>query len=421
MQEAFLHYIWKYKRFNLLNLITESGQSLKILSSGQHNHDSGPDFFNAKIVIGNQIWAGNIEIHVKSSDWFKHNHQFDAAYENVILHVVWDNDVDVARSNGTLIETLKLQDYVDNQFHSQYKGLMASQSWINCEKDFHQVDSFVLENWLERLYIERLGQKSRLYQALLDQYHNNWEQVLFISLFRSFGLKINADAFESCARSIDFSVVQKIRVDSKDLESLFFGQLGLLDQDINDKYYIKLKERYDYITHKFKITRTGVLPLKWSRLRPSNFPTIRIAQFCQLLSSNKALFPVIMSCRAIDDFYDIFDVSTSSYWQNHYSFGTLSKSYAKRLTPAFVHLLIINTINPIKFMYYKSTGQLGSNDMLSILVEIPFEKNSITSRFKKLKTVPNNAISSQGLLQLKGQYCDKNACLSCAVAHYLLL
>jgi len=421
MQEVFLHYIWKYKRFNLLNLVTESGQSLKILSSGQHNHDSGPDFFNAKIIIGDQVWAGNIEIHVKSSDWYKHNHQFDAAYENVILHVVWDNDTDVKRSNGALIETVQLQNFVDSQLLMQYKGLMTSRSWINCEKDFKEVDSFVLENWLERLYIERLDQKSRLLETFLDQYHNNWEHVLFISLFRSFGLRVNADAFESCARSIDFSVVQKIRRDSEDLESLFFGQLGILDQTISDSYLLELKERYDYLSHKFKISKSGVLPLKWSRLRPGNFPTIRIAQFCKLLSSNKRLFSTIMNCRTIEDFYKIFDLSTSSYWQNHYNFGTLSKSSAKRLTPAFVHLLIINAINPVKFMYYKSIGQLSSNDMLSILDQIPFEKNNITSRFMKLKTVRNNAISSQGLLQLKTQYCDKNACLSCAVAHHLML
>ncbi|WP_115461640.1 DUF2851 family protein [Winogradskyella aurantiaca] len=421
MQEEFLHYIWKYKRFNQLNLVTESGQSLNILSPGQHNHDSGPDFFNAKIIIGDQVWAGNIEIHVKSSDWFKHNHQFDLAYDSVILHVVWDNDADVKRNNGALIETVQLKNNVDNQLLTQYKGLMNSRSWINCEKDFKEVDSFVLENWLERLYIERVDQKSRSLDKLLNQNQNNWEHVLFISLFRSFGLKINADAFESCARSIDFSVIQKTRSDPKDLESLFFGQFGLLDQNVKDTYFLELKERYNYLSHKFKILRTGVIPLKWSRLRPGNFPTIRIAQFSQVLSKKSNLFSILMSSKILEDFYTVFDVSTSSYWDNHYNFGTASNASNKRLTPEFVNLLIINAISPIKFLYFKSIGQLNFNDVLSILAEIPFERNSVTSRFKKLKPLPENAISSQGLLQLKGQYCDNNACLSCAIAHHLIL
>lgn len=421
MQEDFLHYLWKYKKFETTNLQTTNGEVVSIKSFGTHNNNAGPDFFNAQITIGNQLWAGNVEIHIKSSDWFVHNHEVDTNYDNVILHVVWQHDTDVFRKDNSAIPTLVLKDYVHLSALNHYKKLFQSNTtWINCENDINQISDFVINNWLERLFFERLEQKSNVINTVLNQTKNNWEAVLFKLLAKNFGLKINRDAFLSVANSFDFSVVMKQQNSLQNLEALFLGQAGLLETDVEDVYFLKLQKDYQFLTQKFRLKNTNVLPMQFFRLRPPNFPTIRWSQLANLYAQHKNLFSKIINCKTKEDIYNIFKVSTSEYWNTHYTFGKVSKKVTKKISTSFVDLLIINTIVPLKFCFAKQQGKDVNEELIQLLSQVSAEKNSIIDKFKILKIKAISALQSQALLQLKNEYCSKNKCLHCAVGNTLL-
>lgn len=420
MKEDFLQFIWKYKRFQNLNLKTTRGNDISIINFGQVNFNSGPDIFNAKIQIGDQIWAGNVEFHIKSSDWYVHKHDIDLAYENVILHVVWHFNTEITRKDGTTIDTLELSKFVDPNLVENYHELINSKTWINCEKDFSKIDNFIFHNWIERLYVERLEQKSEPISLMLGRFNNDWEQILFIMLFRSFGLKVNGDAFESIAKSIDYNVVRKTRYSALDLEALFFGQAKLLEKEISDPYYLELKGRYDYLKHKFKLNTTGIISVKYFRLRPSNFPTIRLAQLAGLYFSTDKLFSKVINLDKVEDIYNLFRFETSQFWTTHYNFSNTSIIKSTYLSKSFINLIIINAIIPLKYMYLKSLGKFNEEILFNMIEKIPLENNRIIRSFQKLKPLPKNSLISQGLLQLKTNYCDKNNCMSCAIGNSLL-
>ncbi|WP_411893760.1 DUF2851 family protein [Winogradskyella sp. A2] len=421
MQEEFLHYIWKHKAFTSTHCNTAQGESIYIKKLGQHNYNSGPDFFNAQITIADQLWAGNVEIHIKSSDWYVHNHERDKAYDNVILHVVWDHDAEIFRKDNSVIPTLELRHYVDETLLNNYKDLIKSKSWINCEKDFNEVNDFILDNWLERLYFERLQGKSSTIQELLKQSHNDWESVLFKLLLKNFGLKVNGEPMLSLANSIDYSVIRKVRYNCLDIEALLFGQAGLLDVDSEDSYLHDLKQRYIFLRQKFQLSNKGVLPLQFFRLRPLNFPTIRISQAVNLYFKEDSLFSKLIALRTKEEIYDLFDVSTTEYWKSHYTFFKKSKPTKKTLTKSFIDLLIINTIIPLKFAYANSNGKFIEEELLELIKSIKLERNSIVDKFFTLKKFDKDACNSQALLQLKQEYCDKNKCLECAIGNSLII
>ncbi len=421
MQEDFLHFIWKHKKFKVINLKTEIGEDVSILSVGQHNLNSGPDFFNAKLKIGKQLWAGNVEIHIKSSDWFLHNHEQDKAYDNVILHVVWEHDTDVFRKDNTVIPTLKIQNYLPSELLNNYEKLFTKQNkWINCENDFESTENFLLSNWLERLYFERLERKSKTIETLLHESKNDWEAVLFKMLAKNFGLKVNGESFLSLAQSIDFSIVRKTLSNQQTLEALLFGQSGLLNDDYQNSYYINLVKEYEFLKQKFGINNIQVLPLQFFRLRPPNFPTIRLSQFASLYNKYQNLFSRIIEINTLDGFYELFKVSTSEFWNTHYTFQKESKFSTKTLSKSFIDLLIINTILPIKFCYAKQKGEEIDTVIIDISSQIKSEKNSIIEAFNNLKKVSKSSLESQALIQLKTEYCDKNKCLKCAIGNSLI-
>ncbi|TCK66822.1 uncharacterized protein DUF2851 [Winogradskyella wandonensis] len=420
MQEDFLHFVWKYKRFQSADLKTVEGLPVHIIHLGQHNHNAGPDFFNAQLIIDNQKWAGNVEIHLKSSDWYVHNHEKDSAYDNVILHVVWEHDTDIYRKDNSVIPTLELQQYIKAELLNNYKNLLSSKSWINCEKDFHNVDDFILNNWIERLYFERLEQKSKSINALLSASKNNWEAVLFKMLCKNFGLKVNGQAFLSLANSVEFSVVRKTKHSFEDLEALFFGQCNLLNDDIQDGYFLDLKKRYVYLKQKFNLANQGVLPLQFFRLRPPNFPTIRLSQLAQVYNKEDNLFSKLMNLETVDDYYEFFNICTSAFWETHYTFSKTSKRIKKNLSKSFIDLLLINTILPLKFSYAKSLGKDEEKKILDLITSIAIEKNSVVDKFLDLKALKTTAMTSQGLIQLKNNYCNKNKCLQCAIGNQLI-
>jgi hypothetical protein len=421
MKEDFLHYIWKHKKFKNTNLKTTNGELVEILNLGQHNHNTGPDFFNAQVQIAEQLWAGNLEIHIKSSDWYIHNHETDSNYDNVILHVVWEHDIEIFRKDNSEIPTLELKHYVNEDLIQNYQKLMQSQSWINCETDFASVDDFLLYNWLERLYVERLERKSNSIQLLLQNSNNDWEAVLYKMMTKNFGLKVNGESFFSLSNSFEFSILRKLQKDVTNIEALFFGQADLLSEDNLDTYYLDLQKRYSFLKQKFGLNNQGVMPLQFFRLRPPNFPTIRLSQLASLYSKQSSLFSKVIDYHTKEDFYKLFKIETSLFWETHYTFSKVSKPSKKKLTKAFIDLVIINTIIPIKFSYAKANGKQIETVVFDLIKSLKLESNRITSAFLKLKPIEKNALTSQSLIQLKTEYCSKNKCLQCAVGSSLIV
>lgn len=423
MNEDFIQYLWKHKKFRLTDLKTTNQEEIVLLHVGYHNTDnSGPDFFNSQMIIDNQKWAGNVEIHTKASDWYIHNHENNEAYDNVILHVVWDDDIEIYRKDNSLIPTLQIKKYVDENLLARYTTFFENdlKKWIECENQLPDVSEFVLANWQERLYIERLEQKSDLIKNLLKNSSNDWEAVLYKLLSKNFGLKINSDSFLSLAESVNFSIIRKCNDNVTALESLFFGQSGMLKNDFEEEYPKILKEQYAFLKNKFKLENQGVVPFLFFRLRPSNFPTIRLAQFAGLYAKNKKLFTEIIKCNTLEDFYRIFKIETSPYWDNHYTFHKESSIRKKSLSKSFINLILINTIIPIKFHYAKTLGKDVNDEILSLLSLLPPEKNQILEKFSNLNVVIKDALQAQAMIQLKNNYCNQKACLKCAVGNYLL-
>ncbi|MFH6604799.1 DUF2851 family protein [Maribacter algicola] len=423
MREDLLHFIWKYKKIQLEQLATSKKEPVIIEDVGSHNLHSGPDFFNAKISIAGQLWAGNVEIHLKSSDWYAHNHEQDPHYNNVILHVVWEDDAEVYRSDNTEIPTLELQHYIPPKLLTTYQNLLdkRSYSFVNCEKNIAQIDGFIIDSWLERLYFERLERKSIWVEHLLKKSKNDWESVLFSMLLKNFGSKINAEAFMSLAQSLDFSIVRKIQNDILQLESVFFGMSHLLDDEkIVDEYCLELGKEFKYLSNKFDLQANNVQRPNFFKLRPSNFPTIRLSQLAQLYTMYQGLFMKIMEAPRLEDLYSIFEISASSYWNTHYTFGRESKKSTKRLTRNFIDLLIINTILPLKFCYARHVGKDSNDEIIAIITAIKKEENAITRNFTKHGISVKNGKDGQALIELYNEYCVQNKCLQCAVGNSLL-
>jgi len=420
MKEDFLHYLWKFKKFETLNLRTTQNESVTIIKTGDYLELSGPDFFNAQIVIGDQKWAGNIEIHIKSSDWYVHHHEKDIAYENVILHVVWEHDAEIFRENNIEIPVLVLKDYVSSDIIASYKSLLAPKSWIFCEKEISKIDDFVFKNWKERLFFERLERKSKFIYDLLEETNQDWEAVLFCLLAKNFGLNTNGNSFLQIAKAIPFSVIRKESFEVENLEALLLGTAGLLDKDGEDVYFTDLKLRYFYLLHKYQFEKGHIDFVQFFKLRPDNFPTIRLSQLANLYSKHQNLFSKLINLKAVKDVYDLLGVSASLYWQNHYQFDKESPRKAKYLSKAFLDLVIINTIIPLQFAYFTTMGETISEDLIEFMNEVAPENNAIISKFNSFGIVSKNAFETQTLLELKNEYCNKKACLKCALGMELL-
>jgi hypothetical protein len=422
MKEEFLHYIWKYKKFAFAKAKTTSNLSISLISVGMHNHLAGPDFFNAQLYVDDQLWAGNVEIHFKSSDWYAHGHETDPAYNTVILHVVWEHDIDIYRSDNEVIPTLEIKKYVSLDTLTNYKSLFAHQQekWINCEAALNDVPTAIIAHWLERLYIERLEQKTEIIQSLLVQTHYDWEAVLFCMLARNFGTKINGLAFHSLAEAIDFGVVRKCARVPFQLEALFFGMGGLLSENSTDSYVLQLYGEFEFLKRKFSLENMGVLPIQFFKLRPDNFPTIRLSQLAQLYHKHSDLFQKLMKATNLKMCYELLQVAASPYWDTRFSFGTSQKKRPKRLTNNFMDLLLINSVIPLKFAYDQHQGKEQSVLILSLISAIKAERNIIIQKYNALGLPSNNALETQALLSLKANYCETHQCLQCGIGNWLI-
>lgn len=420
MKEDFLHHLWLHKKFAVTHLKTTSGESIQILNSGQLLQLAGPDFFNAQIIIGNQKWAGNIEIHLKSSDWYVHHHEKDSAYDSVILHVVWEHDTAIFRKDNSEIPTLALQKYVSNEIVQGYQSLLQHKRWINCEKDIAATPDFIFSQWLTRLYVERMERKAVEMETLLRASNNDWEAVLFWLLAKNFGLNTNGVQFLAMARSMPFVVLRKEALSLQAIESLFFGQANMLATAFQDEYAKCLQKEFVYLQHKYRLEENRFTAVSFFKHRPDNFPTIRLAQLAALYHKESNLFSKLMHAKNTEAMYDLLSVSVSDYWTTHYTFDRISPKKRKTLSRSFLNLVLINTVLPIKYAYEKSRLKENEDMLFHFMEALPPEKNAIIEGFEGLGVSVTSAFESQALLQLKKEYCEAKKCLQCAVGNHIL-
>ena len=422
MKEDSLHYIWKYKLFNTANLTTHNGIAITVLNFGLHNTDAGSDFFNGKVKIGATTWAGNIELHINSSDWIKHKHQDDKAYDNVVLHVVYNNDKDILDKEGNVIPTLELKDLIDLQIIKKYEQLvLLPDSGIPCGKQIKTVDEFTINSWLNRLAIERLERKSAEIEGMLKLNKNNWEETFYQYMFKYFGLKVNALPFELLAQNSPLKIIEKHHTISS-IEALLYGQAGYLESDIEDEYYVKLKKEYQFLKAKFELVSLDKTIWKMLRLRPGNFPTIRISQLANLLSIKTRLFSKVLAAETVVELQNLFNAKTSDYWKTHYQFNeTVENDTEKKLGIATINSIIINVIVPFTFVYGKAKQNEKLVDKsLNLLESIKAENNIIIKNWKALGVKSSNAMQTQSLIELKNNYCSQKKCLNCSIGNKIL-
>jgi len=422
LKEDFLHYIWKYKLFNTSNLLTHNNEKIELISFGIHNTDAGPDFFNGKIKIGETTWAGNIEIHINSSDWIKHKHQIDKAFDNVILHVVYNNDLVINDNEGNEIPTLELKGLINQELITKHNNLVClSGSEIPCGEQIRTVDEFTINSWINRLAIERLERKSEEIQETLKQNKNNWEETFYQYLFKYFGLKVNALPFEQLAKNTPLKTIEKHN-DLFSIEALLYGQAGYLEEEMDDEYFKRLKKEYHFLRSKFDLNPLDKSLWKLLRLRPSNFPTIRISQLAHLLNKHTRLFAQIIEIESIKDMQQLFHIEASEYWRSHYQFGLEVKDEkSRKIGINTMNNILINVIVPFTFVYGKAKQNEDLvNKSLILLENIKAESNSIIKNWTDLGVKSTNAMQTQSLIELKNNYCSQKKCLNCSIGNKLL-
>ncbi len=420
MSEEFLHYIWKYSLFNKNHLVADTGDKIEILKPGEQNTDAGPDFINATAKINNTIWAGNVEIHINSSDWSKHNHVNNRSYDNVILHAVLNNDQTIKRTNGEIIPTLELK--FETSLYNNYSRLISNEQWIPCQDEIQNVDEFFIDYWLNVLLADRLESKTRNIADTLKLTRNNWEETFYIYLAKSYGFKLNSLPFELLAKSLPFKYLSRHKNSLFQIEALLFGQAGFLsDNFLFDNYYEKLRTEYNYLRIKFKLRPLDKHIWKFLRLRPVNFPTVRIAQFAAMIYNYSGMFSKIINCKTIEELKQYFYIDPSEYWDNHFIFGKESKIKNKKPGDTSFYIIFINTIVPFLFIYGKINNiESLKEKAIDFLTKIPAERNNIIRKWEKLGINVKSAFYSQALLQLKNEYCNKKFCLNCQIGNKII-
>jgi hypothetical protein len=416
MTERLLQFIWQFQYFNQGELATLQGENLQIIFPGQYNRNQGPDFLQAKIRIGNTTWAGNVELHLKTSEWEKHNHHLDGNYNNVILHVVWEHDM----SDQNSMPVLELKERVSKFLLQRYDDLMKAMNFVPCEKSIHLARDITWKSWKERLLAERLIKKSKLVEKYLQQSNYHWEEVFWWLLARNFGIKVNADAFEEMARSVPLAILAKHKNQIHQLESILFGQSNLLNKNFSDDYPKMLKKEYEFYKVKYDL-KPITSAVFFLRMRPGNFPTIRLAQLAMLIFGSAHLFSKVKEATSVNEIKRWFDITANDYWHYHYRFDDSSPFRKKKLGASMTDNVMINTIVPMLFAYGNyHNEERCKHKALRWLEEISAENNTISKGFQKLGIENKNAFDSQALLELKNEYCDRKKCLDCSVGNAIL-
>jgi len=402
VKEAYVHHIWYFRLYDDDSLRSQEGEAIEVIDTGEPNHNAGPDFFNAKIKVGETVWAGNVEIHIRSSDWQRHKHDLDRAYDNVVLHVVWDADEDFLVQNGIRIPVLAINELTPDPL-SEHCMLLSQQNIpVSIEDLLGSLKHDHLSQWLDRLLIDRLEEKRTGIQKLLKDNQNDWEETAYHVLLQSFGLKVNKQPFEMLARALPAKILRKHRDNPMQLEALLFGQSGILNSLHKDHYPQKLWKEYSFLKTKYALEALDSHIWKFGRLRPRNFPTIRLAQFAQLIYQHPNLFSMIKECKTVEDCRAIFEaISLESYWQEHFLFDKSSDRVVKKLGAQSQLIITINAIVNLLYTYGKEHNQIEFVlKAFAILKEIPSENNSVTRRYRSLGIEAENAAQGQALLQL---------------------
>lgn len=421
MKEELLHYLWRTKRFDFSDLKTTQGEPIQLFQVGDYNTHAGPDFLNARIRIGDTTWAGNVEMHLCASEWLRHGHTSDKAYDNVILHVVLEEDVPITRPNGERIPCLEMKMLIEPKLATKYLELLHSESWIPCQAQFAQVSEMTRTLWLERLLVERLEQKTAIIADALQQNQYNWEETFYQLLARNFGMQVNTEPYELLAKSTPLLLLAKHKNSLMQIEALLFGQAGLLEEDFEDAYPNQLKNEYAFLRKKYGLTPIRGESWKFGRLRPASFPTVRIAQFATLIFQSSHLFSKMLVATNVEEIENMLELKLSNYWLTHYKFDKISKKNVKKLGKNSIYLIVINTIAPFLFLYGKWKQEDHFQDRaFALLEQVPAEENQVIEHWKSLGVAPASAYQTQALLQLKKHYCDAKRCLNCAIGNAIL-
>lgn len=420
MNEQLFQFIWQYSLYTSVNLFSAEGEKIIVQYSGQYNNDSGPDFSEAKIKIGDTLWVGNVELHLKTSDWFKHGHQKNKAYDNIILHVVLEHDLPF--DSQQKIPILELKNHIPKHIVLNYEALQYTVRPIPCAAYLNQVNELTKSSWLARLLVERWEMKFAEWNELLRQNAHDWRLLLYWRLAANFGFKTNATPFLALAQSIPVNILGRHHQNLFQIEALLFGQAGMLAQDFKEEYPFRLKQEYEYLAKKYKLKPISAHLWKFMRMRPANFPTIRIAQFASLIHHSLHLFTQIISSSSLNDLKQLFEVTASDYWDNHFRFDEQQNtSIAKNLGEESIQNIIINTIAPLRYLYSSHSG-IGNHceTSMNLLEQLAPEKNKIIAEWEKLQWSPESAAQSQALIQLFNHYCSAKKCLSCSIGHSII-
>ncbi len=421
MTEDLLHFIWKFKLLRPIPLCTTDNLPVRIIHPGEHNTHSGPDFSNGRLRIGDTEWAGNIEIHRLASEWNRHNHQCDTAYDNVILHVVLTHDKDVFNSRNQPVPCLELKNYLEPGILERYEALYKNRQEIPCGSGFSQCKETVRASWLERILIERLEGKTAFIKELFEFTGKNWEETFYLLLCKSFGFKINSEPFLQLGRRTPLNLLLRYADNPLQLESLLFGQAGLLEAEFEEAWPNALKKEYAFLKHKHSLEPMSAVQWKFLRLRPGNFPTIRIAQLAAFIREHSQAFRDIIAGNTIEEIRDLFRVEASDWWKNHYTFKELSPGGVKKPGSDSIDSMVINTVLPLLFFYGKERDdEKHCEKALDWYSSLAPENNHITRHYEELGFTCQNAAHSQSLLELHAGYCKKRKCLSCGIGMALL-
>lgn len=427
--EELLHYVWKHRMLPLEPLHTVDGQEVEVIDPGLHNANAGPDFFNAKVKIGGTLWVGNVEIHDKASDWYVHGHDKDTAYDNVILHVVGETGAETLTHAGTKVPQLVLG--IPPTLAAHYNELKTTDKFPPCYRIIPSLPLLTVHSWMSALQTERLENKTEAIRKRAADCGESWEDAYFITLARSYGFAVNGEACEAWARTVPMRSVDHVRDSLFEIEAFFLGQAGLLDPEqmpqrhreeaVSDSYFQKLRSEYLYLAHKYSLSPIAYTNWRFLRLRPQNFPYIRIAQLASLCFNRKTSLAALTDCTTLKEVKELYSATVSPYWETHYTFGPKSRRSSKKLSEASLNVVVINTAVPMLFAY----GRHRQDDRLcdrafDFLEQLQAEDNHIVRMWKECGLQVDNAGDSQALIELKNCYCDHRDCLRCRFGYEYL-
>jgi hypothetical protein len=423
MHESFLHYLWQMQYFDKRDLVTTSGEKVEIFSQGFLNTNAGPDFSNARIKIGAIGWVGTVEIHVNSSQWFEHHHERDRAYDNVILHLVWKHDREILRCDKTILPTLEIRSRVDPSLIRTYQQLISSSFSIPCKKSLSAVSDITRFSMFDKALLQRIERKASDVIALYGQNNNDWEETFYQLLAKSFGFRLNGDPFMQLASLLPLKFLRRHGNNLEQIEALLFGQAGFLDRRKGDSYYLKLKREHGVLALKYSLADKKMSRSQWKfhRLRPANFPPLRLAQFSSLLYRRQAIFSEALEANSYGELVSLFSNTPSPYWLEHYQFGKASGKTTHEFGISSIHNILINTVTPVLAAYGRQhDNQAFVDRAISILQAIPSEENRITKTWKAVGMCARSAFDSQALIELYNNFCRKNSCLNCNIGASLI-